>query len=312
MIENGFHQPVLVDKVIEFLNLETGKVYMDATVGGGGHAGAILSECGPFGEVICIDRDPHAIEAARKWLTRFPESRYQLIQRNFSHLTEVLSELQTPRVDGVLFDLGVSSFQINEAERGFSFDNDGAPLDMRMSPSIEVTARDLVNDSGTSELAHIFRKYGEENHSYKIARAIEQARKTRPIETSGDLIKVIERVTSGTDIVKTKARIFQALRIQVNNELDALKVALKQAVDCLNPGGRIVVISYHSLEDRIVKNFFRDMERGCTCPPDFPYCVCNGTQKLSILTRKLVRPAAKEIKQNSRSRSAKLRAAKRI
>lgn len=309
--QGTFHQPVLMDEVIEYLKPESDKIYVDATVGGAGHAEAILANCGPFGEVICIDQDPDAIAVAKKRLAQFPGSRYRFFQNNFAQLDLVLQELQVSKIDGIIFDLGVSSYQIDETDRGFAYGDD-SPLDMRMGPRAKVTARELVNQLDTSALAHIFRKYGEENHSYKIARAIEQARSQRPIETSGDLVNVIKRVTSGKDVGKTIARIFQALRIEINNELEVLKTALNHAVEFLNPGGRLVVISYHSLEDRIVKTFFQDMERGCTCPPDFPYCVCNGVQTLSIITRKVVRPSKEEVARNSRARSAKLRAAERI
>ncbi len=297
-------------EVIHHLRCEDGKVYVDATAGGGGHTLAILESCGPAGQVICIDQDPDAIKAAKKRLKSVADDRYKLIQHNFAKLGQILAETGQGKIDGIVFDLGVSSYQIDETERGFAFDED-APLDMRMGPEAKTTARELVNQLETSALAHIFRKYGEEHHSYKIARAIEQARDIRPVDTTGDLVSIIKRVTSGRDVVKTIARIFQALRIEINNELEVLKTALNAAVEFLNPGGRIVVLSYHSLEDRIVKSFFQDMERGCTCPPDFPYCVCNGVQKLSIVTSKVVRPTQEEIDRNSRSRSAKLRAAER-
>ncbi len=309
--QNCFHQSVMTAEAVEFLQCQNNKVYVDPTVGSGGHAEAILAHCGPFGEIICLDQDPDAVEAAKKRLAQFPSSRFHIFQKNFARLREVLDEVGVNKIDGIVFDLGVSSFQIDENVRGFAFDED-TPLDMRMNPDTKVTARELINNLEASALAHIFRKFGEEAHSYKIARAIEQHRNERPIETSGDLVKIIKRVTSGKQVVKTIARIFQALRIHINNELDVLKASLTQAVDALEPGGRIIVISYHSLEDRIVKVFFQDMERGCTCPPDFPYCVCNGEQKLAIITRKIVRPSEAEIDRNPRARSAKLRVAERV
>lgn len=306
-----YHQPVLLNDVLTYLQCQSDRIYVDMTVGGGGHAEAILANCGPFGELIGVDQDPDAIAAARTRLSQFPASRFHLIQANFSELLSVVTDLNKPLVDGILFDLGVSSFQIDEAEKGFSYQQD-SPLDMRMNPNIERTAKDLVNHLEVSELAHVFRKYGEEKHSYKIARAIEQARENRPIETTDDLVDIIKKMTTAQEVVKTTARIFQALRIEINNELEVLSSALQQALKVLKPGGRIVVISYHSLEDRIVKTFFQDMERGCTCPPDFPYCVCNGTQELIILTKKVIRPSEEEIARNSRARSAKLRAAERV
>ena len=301
----------MVKEVVEYLQCQSNRTYVDATIGGGGHAEAILSNCGPFGELIGIDQDPDAIEASQKRLADFPESRYHLFNANFSELAAIVQRAGKVKVDGVLFDLGVSSFQIDEAQKGFSYKMD-APLDMRMNPSTTRTAKDIVNGFEVSELAHLFRKYGEEEHSYKIARAIEKAREMRPIETTEDLVDIIRKVTSGKDVVKTVARIFQSIRIEINDELEVLKSALKQALEVLNPGGRIVIISYHSLEDRIVKTFFQDMDRGCTCPPDFPYCVCNGKQELVIVTKKVVQPSEEEITQNSRARSAKLRVAERV
>lgn len=300
------HQPVLLEEAIDLLNVRSGGNYIDATLGGGGHADEILKRNGPSGRLIGLDRDSRAIEAATARLSCCQE-RFTAVNTRFGEMTELGRELDL-EINGVLFDLGLSSPQIDHSERGFSFMGDG-PLDMRMGLNGS-SARDLVNKTGEKELADIFYQYGEEQKSRKIARAIIQARIAGPIETTGQLARIIKD-TRPQMPAKTLARIFQAIRIKVNDELGELEQGLQAAVEMLSPGGRIVVISYHSLEDRMVKETFRRLAQPCTCPPRLPACVCGQTPKIKIITRKAVVPGSRQISENSRARSAKLRAAEK-
>lgn len=307
----GGHEPVLAETVVEYLlpALGAGGVVVDATFGRGGHARRIL-DAAPTIELVGIDRDPAAVAAGRADLAAYG-ARVRLVRDDFQDLEAVLERLGDPPLRGVLFDLGVSSPQLDEPARGFSFRHDG-PLDMRMDPSQPVSARSVVNDYSARDLARVIRAYGEERFAARIARAIVDA---RPVETTTELAEIVkEAIPAATRRTgpHPARRTFQALRVEVNHELDALERALPEAVDRLEPGGRVVAISYHSLEDRIVKRAFVDAANGCTCPPDFPICVCGAAAKIRILTRRPVRPPQTEVEGNPRAAAARLRAAERI
>ena len=303
-----FHTPVMAEKCISYLNLRAGKIYVDATTGGGGHSLAMLKS-EPSIRLYCFDQDMEAIEEASKKLSNYEN--VELIKANFQQLRTELAYRKVKGIDGILFDLGVSSHQLNNENRGFSFEKD-APLDMRMDSSQEYSAYDAVNELDAKELARIFRDYGEELNAYRIAKAIEWSPK--PVNTTGELTRIIESVVGkGTKAsLKTKVRIFQALRIYVNKELEVLASTLKDAINLLNPKGRIVVLSYHSLEDRIVKQEFKRAEQECICPPRSLACNCNHHKQLVILTSKPITASEEEILANPRSRSAKLRAAEKV
>ena len=305
--------PVLLAEAVEYLNCRDGAIIVDCTLGGGGHAEAILNKVTPTGFLLGIDRDDAAIDAARIRLSAFSQH-IKLVRDDFRRLIEILSTLKISAVDGILFDLGVSSFQLDEAQRGFSY-RVSAPLDMRMDRREQVRAVDVVNSYPEGRLAAILRKYGEEPWAERISRFIIGARKRKPIETTEELVRIIKdaipagaRRRGGHPAKRT----FQALRIEINKELEGLERAFFDAVACLKKGGRLVVISYHSLEDRIVKNSFRQLARGCICPPTLESCQCKEEYKIRILTKKPVRPTDEEIKYNPRARSAKLRAAERL
>ncbi len=307
---SSYHRPVLVEEVVGLLVVESAGVYVDATLGGGGHAEAILRSLGPQGRVVGIDRDHEALAFATERLAAFGE-RFCAIHARFSELREALAACGIDSVSGVLFDLGVSSHQLDTPSRGFSFDRPG-PLDFRMDTRSPFTAADVVNTWSEKELAEVFKKYGEERRSRKIARAIVTARARRRLETTADLAEVVRSVTPVALRAKTLARVFQAIRIVVNEELQELERGLAAALDLLKPGGRLVVIAYHSLEDRIVKQFFKKEEPHCICPPEQPVCTCGRPGRLRILTRKPVVAGDEEIKQNPRARSARLRAAEKL
>jgi len=304
-----FHTPVLVEAVLQFLLTPNSKIIIDATLGDGGHSLALLAKGGAELRVIGIDADAEALTRTRARLQNYAE-RFQFVQSNFRFLTPVLDSPGITSVDGILADLGVSSRQIDQPERGFSYFNDG-PLDMRMNPNLPHTAADLLATLEQNELKRIFYEYGEEKLAAPIARAIVRQRARRALQRTGDLRQIVESVVKGPHRIKSLARIFQALRIAVNDELAALDEFLQNALTLLQPGGRLVVISYHSLEDRIVKQFFKAQEKGCTCPPEFPVCVCGRQAQLHVLTRKLIVPGPEEIAANSRARSARLRAAQK-
>jgi 16S rRNA (cytosine1402-N4)-methyltransferase len=306
------HVPVLADEVRELLAVSAGETVVDATFGAGGHSGLLAADLRSEGKLIAIDRDP----SVRTYFDRFKASAgvsARLLRGEFSL---VLGQLAANDVqaDAILLDLGVSSMQLDRPERGFSYAAD-APLDMRMDASAELSARELVNEADERELALIFRRYGEERYARQIARAIVRRRGDRPFERTGELVDTIKQA------IPTPARfgdghpakrVFQALRIAVNDELGALEAALPAAVRMLRPGGRIAVISFHSLEDRIVKRYFREQARGCTCPPEFPICTCGNEPVLRELTRKPVKPSAREVEANPRAASAKLRVAVKV
>jgi 16S rRNA (cytosine1402-N4)-methyltransferase len=303
------HVPVLAGEVRELLAVKPGETVVDATFGAGGHAAVLAEELRGRGRVIAIDRDPSVRPYFEQFRRRFG------VQSRFlrGEAADVLDRLAENGVqaDALLLDLGVSSMQLDRPERGFSYAVD-APLDMRMDPTAEVSARDLVNDSPERELVTIFRRYGEERYAKQIARAIVRRRKQKPIERTGELVELIRAAIPAParfgDGHPAK-RVFQALRIAVNDELGELEEALPAAFEMLRPGGRIAVIAFHSLEDRIVKRYFQRLERGCVCPPDFPICVCGRKPELRRLNRKAIRPSSQEVALNPRAASARLRAA---
>jgi len=285
---------------------ERGGLFVDATVGAGGHAEAIL-ERGPDARLLGLDRDAEALETARRRLARFGD-RVELLEANFSDLEEVLAN--RPHADGILADLGVSSMQLDEARRGFSFRREG-PLDMRMGKDGR-TAADIVATASAEELTRIFREWGEERMAAKIARGIVRERTREPIQTTRQLARIVAEEKGGREKIDPATRVFQALRIEVNQELTALARFLAAAVARLNGGGRLAVISYHSLEDRLVKDAFRRDSGVCLCPPRLPQCVCGARAALRVLTRRPLRPSEAEQRRNPRSRSAKLRVAEKL
>lgn len=299
------HISVLLSECIEGLDIKSDGIYVDCTAGGGGHSFEIAKRLSENGRLISIDRDPEAIEAAGERLKAFPNA--QVVRANFSEIDSVVKTAGISAVDGVLFDLGVSSHQLDTAERGFSYKAD-APLDMRMSKQ-GLSARDVVNEYEETELARILFEYGEERFSRQIAAAIVKSRQQKPIETTLELAGIISSaVPAAARREKNPAkRSFQAIRIEVNKELDSLSDGLDRAFSVLGKGGRICVISFHSLEDRLVKQRFASWCRGCVCPPDFPVCVCHREPKAKLVCKKAILPGGEELIKNSRSKSAKLR-----
>ncbi len=306
MIE--YHTPVLLKESIDALNIKDGGIYVDATLGGGGHTEAIL-KTGKKIRLFSFDKDEDSIKHAEKLLGDNYEN-ILLIKDNFKNLRTRLSLEMIKKIDGILFDLGVSSHQIGTSDRGFSFSLDGE-LDMRMDQDSDLTAYQIINNFSFKELRSIFYEYGEEKEAARIAGAIVEKRDQKKIKTTLELSEIIEKSTISKHKLKAKARIFQSIRIYLNDEINNLKTALKDAVNILNPHGRIAVISYHSLEDRVVKQFFRYEEKSCICPSNFPKCICDKISTLKILTRKPVLPSSEEIQNNKRARSAKLRVAER-
>lgn len=302
------HQPVLYNEIIHFLQPCRAGRYVDGTLGGGGHASGILIASGPDGRLLGLDVDPVALSLARDWLAPFGE-RAIVVQASYTSLRAQLDALGWEMVDGILLDLGISSIQIDTPERGFSYQHDGS-LDMRFDPRSPIRAADLVNNLPEAELSNLLFQYGEEKRSRQIARAIILA---RPIYTTRQLAKVVISVTSsGRQGIHPATRTFQALRIAVNQELDALVKVLPEAIDSLVPGGRLAVIAFHSLEDRIVKQYFRQESTDCLCPPRQPLCTCGHKAAIKEVTRHPVRPAEDEIRQNPRARSARLRVAEKL
>ncbi|GIP36383.1 16S rRNA (cytosine(1402)-N(4))-methyltransferase RsmH [Paenibacillus sp. J2TS4] len=313
------HITVLLEEAVEGLHIKPDGIYVDCTLGGAGHSERIASQLGPEGRLIALDQDEQAILHAARKLERYSD-KVTIVKSNFRHLRQALSELslpmveEIPQVDGILFDLGVSSPQLDDAERGFSY-NQEAELDMRMDPSSDLTAKDIVNGWSESDLARILFEYGEEKFSRRIAARIVQRREKEPLSTTLQLAELIKEAIpaaarrTGPHPAK---RSFQALRIAVNDELGALRDALEQAVDCLAPGGRISVITFHSLEDRICKQWFAEQLNRCTCPPDLPVCVCHKEPVLRLVHRKPIMPSEEELTRNPRARSAKLRVAEKL
>ena len=303
------HKSVLLDETIESLDIKPDGIYVDGTLGGGGHASEVCRSLGDKGRFIGIDQDADAIAAASERLKEFGD-KVTIVRSNYENIDEVLKELGISQVDGIYLDLGVSSYQLDTAERGFTYREDDAPLDMRMDQRNEMTAKDIVNTYSESELFHIIKNYGEDRFAKNIAKHIVRARQEKEIETTGELIEIIKaaipakvRATGGHPAKRT----FQAIRIELNKELEVLENSIDKMTDLLAPGGRLSIITFHSLEDRIVKNRFRINENPCTCPPDFPVCMCGKKSKGRVVTRKPILPSEEELSENKRSKSAKLR-----
>ena len=301
------HKSVLLKETIDGLKIKPDGIYVDGTLGGGGHASEVARRLSNKGSIIGIDQDAAAIEAAGIRLKDFGE-KVTIVRSNYCDMKSQLGKLGIDKVDGIVLDLGVSSYQLDTAERGFSYRED-APLDMRMDRRQKMTARDIVNDYEERELYRVIRDYGEDKFAKNIAKHIVAARQKAPIETTGQLTEII-RASIPMKFQKTghpAKRTFQAIRIELNQELEVLKNSLDAMIDLLNPGGRLCIITFHSLEDRIVKSAFRKNENPCTCPSDFPVCVCGKISKGSIITRKPILPSKEEMEENSRAKSAKLR-----
>jgi len=306
------HIPVLADEVLTALAPRPGETIVDCTFGAGGHAGLLAARLRGEGKVIAIDRDPTVAPYFER-LRRSTAAKVRLLHGEFSQVLEQLAS-NGVHADAILLDLGVSSMQLDRPDRGFSYAAD-APLDMRMDPSAHLTAQDVVNDTDEAELAEIFRRFGEERYARQIARAIVKRRTQEPFERTGDLVEVIKQSIPAPARFgegHPAKRVFQALRIEVNDELGSLERALPAALEVLRPGGRLAVISFHSLEDRIVKRFLRAEEHGCTCPPEFPVCACGASPTLRATPRRAIRPSAAEVARNPRSQSARMRVAVKL
>lgn len=305
------HQPVLVEEIIKLLITDSSGSYIDLTAGLGGHIVALAGRLERDAKLFGIDKDKEALERAREKLKEVKQS-VELKWGSYVEIDSLMAEFGVDGFDGALLDLGLSSLQIDKAERGFSFSNDG-PLDMRFDKDSAVsTAADLVNNLSERELTQIFREYGEERRSKFVAAGIVRERQEKMILTTSHLAKIVRLIIFPPHQIKSLARIFQALRIAVNSELEALKLAVPKIVECLKTGGRLAVISYHSLEDRIVKSCFRNLLGACTCPPDFPVCVCGREAQIKLVTKKPLYPSEVEISSNPRSRSARLRVVEKV
>lgn len=303
------HKSVLLEETVDSLNIKPDGIYVDGTLGGGGHAFEVCSRLEEKGRLIGIDQDADAIRAASERLSVFGD-RVTVVRNNYVNIAEVLASLGIEKVDGIYLDLGVSSYQLDTAERGFTYREEDAPLDMRMDQRGSETAADIVNTYSESELYRIIRDYGEDRFAKNIAKHIVKRRQEKPFETAGELAETIRaaiparvRATGGHPAKRT----FQAIRIELNHELDVLENSIDRMIDFLNPGGRLSIITFHSLEDRIVKNRFRINENPCTCPPEFPVCMCGKKSKGRVITRKPIVPTEKELEENKRSKSSKLR-----
>ncbi len=302
------HYSVMLHETIEELHIQPDGIYVDGTLGGGGHAYEVCSRLSDQGHFYGIDQDAAAIQAAGERLSVFGD-KVSIIRSNYCQMVQELKARGITGVDGIVLDLGVSSYQLDEADRGFTYREDAA-LDMRMDQRQDKTAKDIVNGYSEMELYRVIRDYGEDKFAKNIAKHIVQAREKKPIETTGELVEIIKaaipakiRMQKGHPAKQT----FQAIRIELNRELEVLRDSLDDMIDFLNPGGRLCIITFHSLEDRIVKNAFRKNEHPCTCPPDFPVCVCGKVSKGKVITRKPILPGERELEENSRSKSAKLR-----
>ena len=304
------HLPVLLEETISRLYTNPDGIYLDGTVGFGGHAEALLNKLSKLGQLIGIDHDPYALEYTEKRLSAHQKS-YSLHNGNFREYPLLLQSLGVHKLTGLLLDLGSSSSQLNTGHRGFSFQTDD-PLDMRFNPDAGQSAEDFLNNSGEQEISDVIHAYSEEYHHRKIARLIVQAVQAGKMHTTFDLKQVVSKCVHPRFLNKSLARVFQAIRIKINDELESLKDALESITEWMELGGRIAIISFHSIEDRIVKQFFKDCAVSCICPREYPVCTCNTIPTLKILTRKAVPPGKAEVENNSRSRSAKLRVAERI
>lgn len=305
------HKSVLLNETIESLNIKPDGIYVDGTLGGAGHAQVVCSKLSNKGRFIGIDQDEDALAVATERLSTFKDKVHiDIVKSNYHEIKQVLTNLGIDKVDGILLDIGVSSYQIDTADRGFTYKEENAPLDMRMDKSNPLSAKNVVNDYSEMELYKVIRDYGEDQFAKNIAKHIVAQRNVKPIETTGELIEAIKaaipakiRAKSGHPAKKT----FQAIRIEVNKELEVLEDSINEMIDLLNDGGRLSIITFHSLEDRIVKNKFKDNANPCTCPPNFPVCVCGNKSKGTVVTRKPVVPNNVEIEENKRAKSSKLR-----
>lgn len=307
------HISVLLEETIDSLAIKPDGIYVDGTLGGGGHSLEICKRLGEGGRLIGIDQDEDAIKAATERLKDYKD-KVTIVHSNYQEIDSVLRELSISGVDGIVLDLGVSSYQLDNAERGFSYRED-APLDMRMDRSKEMTAYEIVNNYSESELFRVIKNYGEDNFAKNIAKHIVKARETKPIETTFELNEIIKaaipaKMRQGTGHPSKKT--FQAIRIELNRELEVLENSIDKMIGLLNPGGRLSIITFHSLEDRIVKNLFRDNMNPCTCPPNFPVCMCGKVPTGKIITRKPIAPSEEELEYNKRAKSSKLRVFERI
>ncbi len=308
------HKSVLLEETIEYLNIHPDGIYVDGTLGGGGHAYEVCRRLSEKGRFVGIDQDADAIKAATRRLAQF-EDRVQIIRNNYCEMQEVLAELGIVKVDGIVLDLGVSSYQLDDPARGFTYRSMDAPLDMRMDTRQSFTAKELINTYSEYELYRVIRDYGEDKFAKNIAKHIVMAREKKEIETTGELTEIVKaaipakvRMSGGHPSKRT----FQAIRIELNRELEVLQDSLEDMICLLNPGGRLCVITFHSLEDRVVKNIYKKSENPCTCPSDFPVCVCGKKPMGKAVTRKPIIPSEEEIEYNPRSKSAKLRVFERM
>ncbi len=308
------HKSVLLRETIEHLNIKPDGIYVDGTLGGGGHAYEVCKRLSSKGRFIGIDQDEDAVKAASRRLSEF-EDRVRIIRSNYCKMREALAEIGIYKIDGVILDLGVSSYQLDDPGRGFTYRVEDAPLDMRMDQRQHFTAKDLLNTYSEMDLYRIIRDYGEDKFAKNIAKHIVVARKEKEIETTGELTEIIKRAIPAKVRMNgghPAKRTFQAIRIELNRELEVLQDSLEDIIELLNPGGRLCIITFHSLEDRIVKNIFKKSEQPCTCPKEFPVCVCGRKSLGRVITRKPVIPSEEEVVYNSRSKSAKLRVFERI
>ncbi len=303
------HKSVLLNECIDNLNIKPDGIYVDGTMGGAGHSGCIAAKLENGGRLIAIDQDEDAIAVGTDRLSVYGD-KVTIVRSNYSCMKEIVRGIGLDGVDGILLDLGVSSYQLDNPERGFTYRDENAPLDMRMDNRMEMTARDIVNDYTDEELRRIIRNYGEDKFAGNIAKEIVKSRAVKPIETTGELVNIIRRAYPAKELRKPghpAKKTFQAIRIELNSELKVLEENLRDMVNLLNDGGRICVITFHSLEDRIVKNIFRECENPCICPPDFPVCVCGRKSLGKVISRKPILPSEEELAENKRSQSAKLR-----
>ena len=303
------HKSVLLNECIDNLNIKPDGIYVDGTMGGAGHSGCIAAKLENGGRLIAIDQDEDAIAVGTDRLSVYGD-KVTIVRSNYSCMKEIVRGIGLDGVDGILLDLGVSSYQLDNPERGFTYRDENAPLDMRMDNRMEMTARDIVNDYTDEELRRIIRNYGEDKFAGNIAKEIVKSRAVKPIETTGELVDIIRRAYPAKELRKPghpATKTFQAIRIELNSELKVLEENLRDMVNLLNDGGRICVITFHSLEDRIVKNIFRECENPCICPPDFPVCVCGRKSLGKVISRKPILPSEEELAENKRSQSAKLR-----
>lgn len=302
------HEPVLLNETVDSLVMNKGGIYIDGTVGFAGHASKIISKLNNKGRLIGIDLDPYALKCSNDNLSKFPKKSYSLYKGNFSDFPNIIQDIGITKVDGLVIDLGISSYQIDSGHRGFSYMNNGN-LDMRFNTNNGISARELLNNIDEIELGDIIKKFGEEKKYKKIAKNIVKYSKQDKMNTTFDLKEAIQDVTNPRYLNKTLSRVFQSIRIKVNNEIENLNLFLCNSLKYIKKGGRLAIITFHSLEDSIVKHFFKENSISCICPPIFPICNCNSKAKLKIINRKGILPSEEELKNNSRSRSAKLRIA---